>query len=96
MHESVGKILGLEADAPLDIVFLDPWSPGDRIIDKDGAKKVLMYTFCMKSFAAVAFIGGGFNAEAVAILSMEASFGPFAPPKMIVVDSKGIFAGMFS
>ena len=36
------------------------------------------------------------SAEAVAILSMEASFGPFAPPKMIVVDSKGIFAGMFS
>ena len=59
MHESVGPILGLEADSPLDIIFLDLWSPGDSIIEKDGAKKLIMYTFCMKSFVAVAFIGGG-------------------------------------
>ena len=29
------------------------------------------------------------------MLSMEAFFGPFGLPKMIVVDAEGIFTGMF-
>ena len=96
MHESAGPLLGLESDAPLDIIFIDYWSPGNRIIEKDGAKKVLMYTCCMTSFAVVAFTWGEINAEAVAMLSMESFFGPFGLPKLIVVDAKGIFVGMFS
>ena len=59
MHESAGPLLGLEADPPLDIIFVDFWSPGDSIIEKDWAKKVITYTCCVTSFAAVAFIGGG-------------------------------------
>ena len=49
----------------------------------------------MKSFASVIFIGGEINAEALAILSMKALFGPFGIPKVIVVDAERIFAGMF-
>ena len=44
MHNSAGQLLGLESDDPLDIIFIDYWSPSDRIINKDGAKKVLTYT----------------------------------------------------
>ena len=59
MHKSAGPLLGLEADPPLDIIFVDFWSPVDSIIEKDWAKKVITYTCCVTSFAAVAFIGGG-------------------------------------
>ena len=80
MHKSAGPLLGLESDSPLDIIFIDYWSSSDSIIDKDGAKKALMYTCCMTSFAVVAFIGGEINAKAVVMLSMEALFGPLASP----------------
>ena len=59
MHESARPLLGLDSDAPLDIIFVDFWSPSDSIIEKDRGKKVLTYTCCMTSFAAVAFIWGG-------------------------------------
>ena len=95
MYESVGPLLGLETDAPLDIIFIEFWSPDNSIIKKDGAKKVLTYTCCMTSFAAVAFVVWDINAEALAMLAMETLFGPFGLPKLIVVDAEGIFVGMF-
>ena len=49
----------------------------------------------MTSFAVVSFIGGEINAEAVVMLPMEALFGPFGLPKLIVVDAEGTFTGMF-
>ena len=41
----------------------------------------------MTSFAAVAFVGGKINAEAVDMLVMEEFFRPLVLPKLIVVDA---------
>ena len=94
-HESSGLLQGMEEAMPLVTVFLDFWTPGDSITDKGAATKVLTYTCCMTSFAAVGFIGGEITAEKVAILALESFFGPFGLPKLIVVDDDPIFKGFF-
>ena len=94
-HESSGLLEGMEDAAPMDVVFLDMWSPGDSVVDMNSAKKVLTYTYGMSSFAAVAFAGGQINAEYVVVLAMESFFLPFGLPKLIVVDDDTIFKGFF-
>ena len=41
MHNYAGPLLRLKEDASLDVVFFELWPPGDSIIEKDGAKKLL-------------------------------------------------------
>ena len=81
--------------APLDVVFLDFWSPGDSVTDKDSTKKVLTYNCCITSFVAVGFAGDGIDAKSVEILAMECFFTPFGLPRLIIVDADSFFCGSF-
>lgn len=94
-HESAGLFHDFESDIPLDVVFLNFWSPGDNVTDKDVTKKILTYTCCMTSFAAMAFAGGVVDAESVAMLAMESFFTQLGLPRLMVVDAEGVFAGLF-
>ena len=43
-HESSGLLEGMNNAAPMDVVFLDMWSPGDSVVDPKSTKKMLTYT----------------------------------------------------
>jgi hypothetical protein len=94
-HESTGLLQGMCEAAPLEVVFLDFWSPGKSVTDPSAASTVLTYVCCMTGFAAVGFAGGEITAEKVAALALESFFGPFGLPKMIVVDADSVFKGFF-
>ena len=75
-HESSSLLQGMEDLSPMDVVFLDLWSPEYSVVDKNSNHKVLMYACCMTYFAAVAFAKEEINAEYVVGLAMEYFFTP--------------------
>ena len=94
-HESTGVLQGMSEAAPLEVIFLDFWSPGKRVTDKSSSSNFLTYACCMIGFASVGFAGGEMTAEKVATLALESFFGPFGLPKMIIVDADSCFKGFF-
>eukprot|EP00957_Ditylum_brightwellii_P208021 15355524-Ditylum_brightwellii.AAC.1 len=94
-HERAGLMEGWDTKAPLEVAFLDKWTPGESVTDRMGDAKVQIYLCCMSSFAAVAFVKGHPEAEAVTMTAMEAFFTPYGLPKLVVVDTGSDFAGMF-
>eukprot|EP00957_Ditylum_brightwellii_P124460 9485109-Ditylum_brightwellii.AAC.1 len=86
----------MERLGPLYVVFLDMWYPGNSFTEKGCGTSTLTYLCCLTLFVEIAFARGNtLDAEALAMLAMEAFFTPFGLPKLIVVNADGKFASMF-
>ena len=94
-HEAQQLLKTIESDTQFDVVFLDFWESGD-IPDRDGFLNILTCLDFMAGFGLGASIG---MKEIISDQAARWSFGnffvTFGLPKIIVVDSDGLFSKMF-
>ena len=82
----------IESDIPFDEVFIDFWGPGD-IPDQDGYRNILTCLDCMTGFGIGASKGlKEITSDQAAQWAFGNFFVPFGLPKMIVLDSDGLFS----
>ena len=94
-HEAQAVLHDLPCNAPLDVVFLDVWSPGD-VPEKTGDHSVLTYMDGMTGFAAAAFIREQpVTSTTLANTAFAHFFVPIGMPRLIVIDADALFAGAF-
>ena len=81
----------IDSDTPFDVVFLDFSEPGD-IIDQYGYRKILTCLDCITVFWISAATGmKEITSDQTARWAFGNFFVLFGLPKIIVVDSDGIF-----
>ena len=85
----------IESYSPFDVVFMDFSEPG-YTPDQDGSRKILTGLDCMTGFWLGAAIGlKEITSDQAAQWYFGNFFVTFRIPNMIVVDSDGLFSGMF-
>ena len=94
-HKAQAVLHDLPCDAPLDVIFLDVWSPGE-VPEKSGDHSVLTYIDGMTGFAGAAFIREKpVTSTTLATIAFANFFVPFGMPRLVIVDADGLFAGAF-
>ena len=94
-HETQHLLHTIDSDTLFDVVLLDFWEPGD-ITDRGGSCKTLTCLDCMTGFEIGAAIGlKKITSDQSARWDFRSFYIPFGIPKIIVVDTDGLFSGMF-
>ena len=88
-------LITVELYNPFDVIFLVFWGAGDTP-DWDGYCKILIYLDCRPGFGLVsASVMKEITSKQVIQWAFVTLFSPFGLPRMIVVDSDGIFSWVF-